>query len=169
MTNLSWLPFERCIDHPNAHWNAVNSVPYLSPRAFGNDHHAGPEVCVLGLVVAAKKTHTNVCNSSLPQTNHMLQARSNGVEFVLLPQKSLGSKFTKVPPKYSLSVIMKSFTLGSLLAEMPDATMETVPPPPSPHSVQRRIQKKCPHGKTKTYCTECGGKSVCEHGKQKAQ
>jgi hypothetical protein len=30
-----------------------------------------------------------------------------------------------------------------------------------------RIQhpKKCPHGKRKTYCAPCGGKSMCEHGK----
>ena len=54
MMNLSWLPFERYIDHPSAHWNAVNSVPYLSPSALGNDHHAGPEVCVQGLVVTAQ-------------------------------------------------------------------------------------------------------------------
>ena len=35
---------------------------------------------------------------------------------------------------------------------------------------EKTAQKKktgCPHGKRKTRCNECGGKSICEHGSQK--
>lgn len=28
---------------------------------------------------------------------------------------------------------------------------------------------KCPHGKRKSYCTQCGGSEVCEHGKRKSR
>jgi len=31
----------------------------------------------------------------------------------------------------------------------------------------RKRNKKCEHGKMKTYCKECGGTSICEHGKRK--
>jgi len=31
------------------------------------------------------------------------------------------------------------------------------------------IHKKCPHGRQKRYCKECGGSGICEHGRQKSQ
>ncbi len=31
----------------------------------------------------------------------------------------------------------------------------------------RTHHKRCPHGKRKCYCEECGGKGICCHGKQK--
>ena len=31
------------------------------------------------------------------------------------------------------------------------------------------VNKKCPHGKQKSYCKECGGSSFCSHGKQKSR
>ena len=35
-------------------------------------------------------------------------------------------------------------------------------------SVAKKTRKKCPHGKQKAFCKECGGSQVCEHKKQKA-
>ena len=31
------------------------------------------------------------------------------------------------------------------------------------------IRKKCPHGREKYRCKECGGSAICEHGRQKSQ
>ena len=42
-------------------------------------------------------------------------------------------------------------------------TPTVVEVPPAPHPVKRRIRKKCPHGKRRTRCAECGGAGVCEH------
>ena len=33
--------------------------------------------------------------------------------------------------------------------------------------INKKIRKKCEHGKEKSHCKECGGSSFCEHGKQK--
>ena len=42
-----------------------------------------------------------------------------------------------------------------------------IPPPPSPVlGVKRRINKKCPHGRHQSICKDCGGASICAHGRQ---
>ena len=32
---------------------------------------------------------------------------------------------------------------------------------------KKQVMKKCPHGKQKRYCVDCGGKGLCLHGKNK--
>ena len=34
---------------------------------------------------------------------------------------------------------------------------------------KRKARPKCPHGKRKAQCKECGGSAFCEHGKEKRQ
>ena len=36
-------------------------------------------------------------------------------------------------------------------------------------SRKSRIKNKCPHGKQKNKCRNCGGSQICEHKKQKAE
>lgn len=31
------------------------------------------------------------------------------------------------------------------------------------------MAKKCPHGKQKSFCKDCGGSQICEHNKHKSQ
>ena len=50
-----------------------------------------------------------------------------------------------------------------------DITDSMVPPPPIPDESSRRVRKRCPHGKHKQNCRECGGSAFCEHDKFKSK
>jgi hypothetical protein len=49
----------------------------------------------------------------------------------------------------------------------------TKPPPLTARKTQQKggkgyKQKKCPHGRQKVYCKECGGGSICEHNRRRS-
>ena len=35
-------------------------------------------------------------------------------------------------------------------------------------SIKKRVIAKCPHGRQRSFCKECGGSQICEHGRQRS-
>ena len=66
---------------------------------------------------------------------------------------------------YSLELTLFSISVTVLVAM--DITDSMVPPPPIPDESSRRVRKRCPHGKHKSFCKECGGSQICPHDKLK--
>ena len=72
----------------------------------------------------------------------------------------------QVVKSYSLELTLFSILVTVLLVAM-DITDSMVPPPPIPDESSRRVRKRCPHGKLKSFCKDCGGSQICPHDKLK--